>query len=73
MKKILFLFILLLVYGSVSAQIRNFIDPNFKNKLLQSSPSNFIAQNLNGNTTTNRAMTLSQATLYSQIYIIATS
>ena len=48
MKKTVLLFSLVLFVHSLNAQIISFSDPIFKAKLLESSPSNFIARNLNG-------------------------
>ena len=48
MKKIFFLPFLILFVFSANAQVINFSDVVFKSKLLESSSSNFIAQNLNG-------------------------
>jgi Leucine-rich repeat (LRR) protein len=49
MKKLYFVLIGFLVFGSVNAQIINIPDANFKVKLLSASASNVIAKDLNGN------------------------
>jgi Leucine-rich repeat (LRR) protein len=48
MKKAFLLYSLVLFVHSTNAQIISFSDPLFKAKLLESSSSNFIARNLNG-------------------------
>lgn len=48
MKKTYFLLFIVLFVSSLNAQIISFTDPVFKAKLLESSPSNFIARDLNG-------------------------
>ncbi|MFP3593667.1 T9SS type A sorting domain-containing protein [Chryseobacterium sp. SIMBA_038] len=50
MKNIYF-FVLILAHFSLSAQIINFPDPQFKAKLVSANQWNFIAQDLNGNMT----------------------
>lgn len=48
MKKFYLLLIVLFGFGSVSGQIINFSDANFKSRLMSSSNTNAIAKNLNG-------------------------
>ena len=48
MKKIFLLLFFTLFVPSLKAQIITFSDPLFKAKLLEASPNNFIARNLNG-------------------------
>ena len=48
MKKIYFLFLVLCFVAS-NAQVINFLDANFKNKILSSNASNLVAKNLSGN------------------------
>jgi uncharacterized repeat protein (TIGR01451 family) len=48
MKKIYLLLFFVLFFGSLKAQTITFSDQTFKSKLLESSSSNFIARNLNG-------------------------
>ncbi|WP_051890003.1 T9SS type A sorting domain-containing protein [Chryseobacterium vrystaatense] len=50
MNKIYF-FVLFIAHLSLSAQIINFPDPNFKAKLVSANQYNFVAQDLNGNMT----------------------
>ena len=47
MKKIYFLLLSILTFAFASAQIINFPDANFKAKLLQANPSNYIASTTN--------------------------
>lgn len=46
MKKFYFLLLGLVIYSVTNAQVINFPDVNFKNRLLQSSPTQFIVKNL---------------------------
>lgn len=48
MKKI-YLFLFVLLVGVFNAQVVNFLDANFKNKILSSNASNLVAKNLSGN------------------------
>lgn len=48
MKKSYFILSFLIIVCSINAQIISFSDNVFKSKLLESSPSNFIARDLNG-------------------------
>jgi hypothetical protein len=49
--KNIYLFVLITAHLSLSAQIINFPDPQFKAKLVSANQWNFIAQDLNGNMT----------------------
>jgi Leucine-rich repeat (LRR) protein len=48
MKKLYFIFIFSFIIFTSYSQVISFNDDTFKSKLLESSPGNFIAQNLNG-------------------------
>ncbi len=48
MKKLLLFFFSIIAYNSLNAQTITFIDPVFKNKLLESSIDNLIAKNSQG-------------------------
>lgn len=77
--KNLYLFLLLIPFvQTINGQIITFTDPTFKNKLLDSNPGNFIAQNLNGDyfmidSNSNNEIELSEALQVSALDINSSS